>query len=80
MFIQTMDTNVATQTLIHAVKCAYERGAFTIGEVEVVSKSIRVLAEPQEKNDNATKLKEAARLAEEEKVKKIEGDFNISFK
>ena len=51
MFIQSMDTNVATQTLIHAVKCAYERGAFTIGEVEVVSKSIRVLAEPQEKNE-----------------------------
>ena len=51
MFIQTMDNNVATQTLIHAVKCAYERGAFTIGEVEVVSKSIRVLAEPQEKNE-----------------------------
>ena len=51
MFIQTMDNNVATQTLIHAVKCAYERGSFTIGEVEVISKTIRVLAEPQEKNE-----------------------------
>jgi len=48
MFLQTMDTNVATQTIIHAVKCAYERGAFSIGESEVISKTIRVLLEPQE--------------------------------
>lgn len=51
MFFQTMDSNVATQTLIHAIKCAYERGAFTIGEVEVISKTIRVLSEPQEINE-----------------------------
>lgn len=51
MFLQTMDNNVATQTLIHAVKCAYERGAFTIGEVEVISKSIRTLSDTQEINE-----------------------------
>lgn len=51
MFLQTMDSNVATQTLVHAVKTAYERGAFTIGEVEVISKTIRVLSEPQEINE-----------------------------
>lgn len=49
IFLQTMDNNVATQTIVHAVKTAYERGAFTIGEVEVISKTIRVLSEPQDK-------------------------------
>lgn len=51
MFLQTMDNNVATQTIVHAVKTAYERGAFTIGEVEVISKTIRVLSEPQDKEN-----------------------------
>ena len=48
MFLQTMDNNVATQTIVHAVKTAYERGAFSIGESEVISKTIRVLLAPQE--------------------------------
>lgn len=51
MFIQTMDNNIATQTLIHAVKSAYERGAYTMGEVEIISKSIRVLADTQENEE-----------------------------
>jgi hypothetical protein len=51
IFLQTMDNNVATQTIVHAVKTAYERGAFTIGEVEVISKTIRVLSELQDKEN-----------------------------
>ena len=51
MFLQTMDTNTATQTIIQIVRCAYDRGAFTIGETEVISKTIRVLLEPQEINE-----------------------------
>ena len=51
MFIQTMDNNIATQTLIHAVKSAYERGSYTMGEVEIISKSIRVLADTQENEE-----------------------------
>ena len=52
LFIQTMDDELSIHCLISAVKTAYERGAFTIGEVELISKSIRVLAEPKEKSKN----------------------------
>lgn len=45
MFIQVMDTDVALQTLISCVKTAYNRNSFTMGEVEIISKCIRVLAE-----------------------------------
>ena len=49
IYFQTMDLKVATQSLILAVKCAYERGAFSMGEVEIISKSIRILSEESEK-------------------------------
>ena len=45
VFLHTMDSNIATNTLIQAVRCAYERGAFTIGEIEIISKTIRTLSE-----------------------------------
>ena len=48
MFIQVMDSDVALQTLISSIKVAYDRNAFTMGEVEVISKSIRVLSEKKE--------------------------------
>jgi hypothetical protein len=39
-----MTTEVATVFLIHAVKYAYERGVYNIGETEVLSKCIRILS------------------------------------
>jgi len=47
MYIQTMDDKVALHTLISSIKAAYERGAFHIGEVEVISKAIRIVSEPK---------------------------------
>jgi len=42
--LQTMNIEVATIFLIHAVKHAYERGIYNIGETEVISKCIRTLS------------------------------------
>jgi len=42
--IQTMDREIAKVFLINAVKYAYERGAFTMPETELISKCIRVLS------------------------------------
>lgn len=43
IILSTMDSNMAIYYLIESVKSSYRKGAFTIGEVEVLSKSIRVL-------------------------------------
>jgi hypothetical protein len=40
--LTTMEEKESTYYLIEAIKAAYNRGAFTIGEVEVISKAIRV--------------------------------------
>jgi hypothetical protein len=38
-----MDNNTANYYLIEAIKSAYKKGAFSIGESEVISKAIRIL-------------------------------------
>lgn len=43
----TMDKDHAIYYLVESVKSAHQRGAFTIGESEVISKAIRTLS----KND-----------------------------
>lgn len=43
IILSTMDQNTAIYYLIESVKSAHKKGAFTIGETEVISKSIRVL-------------------------------------
>lgn len=43
LILSTMDSNHATYYLIESVKSAHRKGAFTIGESEVISKSIRTL-------------------------------------
>ena len=43
----TMDREHSLYYLVESVKAAHKRGAFTIGESEVISKAIRVLS----KND-----------------------------
>jgi hypothetical protein len=42
--LQTLNTEIAIVFLIHAIKYAYERGIYNIGETEVISKCIRILS------------------------------------
>ena len=43
LILSTMNEDHAIYYLIEAVKSAHSKGAFTIGETEVLSKSIRTL-------------------------------------
>ena len=43
-----MDKELAITYLIDSVKAAYKRGAFTIGETEIISKAIRTISNNQE--------------------------------
>lgn len=42
--LSTMDKELAISYLVDSVKAAYNRGAYTIGEVEVISKAIRTIS------------------------------------
>lgn len=42
--LSTMNQEHAVYYLIESVKAAYNRGAYTIGEVEVISKAIRSIS------------------------------------
>jgi hypothetical protein len=44
VLLTTMDREKAIYYLVEAVKSAHSRGSFAIGEVEVISKAIRVLS------------------------------------
>ena len=44
VILATMDKEHSLYYLIESVKAAHKRGAFTIGEVEVISKAIRTLS------------------------------------
>lgn len=46
LILTTMDKEHSVYYLIEAVKSAHQRGAFSIGESEVISKSIRTLSKP----------------------------------
>lgn len=48
IILTTMDKDHALYYLIEAVKSAHERGTFSIGETEILSKSIRVLSKNEE--------------------------------
>jgi len=43
IILSSMDNDSANYYLIEAIKSAYKKGAFTIGETEVISKAIRIL-------------------------------------
>jgi len=47
--LSSMDKDTATYYLVQAVRHAYNSGVYTMGEVEVLSKSIRVCSR---KDDN----------------------------
>jgi len=42
--LTTMDEENSKYLLIQAVKYAYHTGVYTIGEVEIISKAIRILS------------------------------------
>ena len=49
VLINSMNEEYSKYILIQAVKHAYHKGVFSIGETEIISKSIRVLS--KEKTD-----------------------------
>jgi hypothetical protein len=48
MLLNTMDKNNAIFYLTQAVKLAYESQLYSLGESEVLSRSIRLLSKPEE--------------------------------
>jgi hypothetical protein len=44
IILSSMDKEHSIYYLVEAVKSAHSRGAFTIGESEIISKSIRILS------------------------------------
>lgn len=48
LMLTTMDKDHALYYIIEAVKFAHQRNAFSIGETEILSKSIRVLSKNEE--------------------------------
>lgn len=43
IILSSMDNDSANYYLIEAIKSAHKKGAFSIGETEVISKAIRIL-------------------------------------
>jgi hypothetical protein len=43
IILSTMDSETALYYIIESVKSAHRKGAYSIGETEVISKAIRVL-------------------------------------
>lgn len=48
LMLTTMDKDHALYYIIEAVKSAHQRNVFSIGETEIISKSIRVLSKNDE--------------------------------
>ena len=48
VILTTMDKEHSLYYLIESVKAAHKRGAFSIGEVEVISKAIRTISHKSE--------------------------------
>lgn len=48
VLISTMDKEHALYYLVESVKAAHTRGAFTIGETEIISKAIRTISTQKE--------------------------------
>jgi hypothetical protein len=44
VILSTMDKDNSLYYLIESIKAAHKRGAFTIGEIEVISKAIRTVS------------------------------------
>ena len=50
IILSNMSNEDSVYFLIHACKSAYHRGAFSIGESEIISKAIRILSKKQKEN------------------------------
>lgn len=50
LFLQTLDKNSSIYCLVEAVKFCNSRGAFTLGEAELLARAIRTLSK-QEQQD-----------------------------
>ena len=48
LIIDSLNVESSKQLLIKGITSAYQRGAFTMTEVEILSKSIRLLSKPAE--------------------------------
>jgi hypothetical protein len=48
--LDVMDKEQAIFLLVQAVKYAYHNGVYSLGESEIISKSIRILLEKKEEN------------------------------
>lgn len=46
--LETMDKDLAIYYIVQAVKYSHSQGIFTLGESEIISKSIRVLSKPKD--------------------------------
>jgi 20S proteasome alpha/beta subunit len=57
LLLQTLSKDDASRVLIHAVKQAFRQNIYSLGECEVISKSIRVISrvEPEEKIEEQKK-------------------------
>ena len=52
ILLDTMDINNSIYILTQAVKYAFNQGAYSIGESEVLSKAIRVVNKPKNESEN----------------------------
>jgi hypothetical protein len=50
IMLTTMDEKTALYYLTQAVKFAYQNGIYSLGECEIISKSIRLVHRPSEDN------------------------------
>lgn len=48
LFLQTLDKNSSLYCLVEAVKYCNSRGAFSLGEAELLAKAIRILSKEQQ--------------------------------
>ena len=57
LLLQTLTKDDASRILIHAVKQGFRQNIYSLGECEVISKSIRVITrlEPEEKIEDEKK-------------------------
>jgi hypothetical protein len=51
ILLDTMDNDRASYFLIHAVRHAFHSGIYSLGEAEVISKSIRVLSKKEKETE-----------------------------
>lgn len=54
LFMQTLDKNSSIYCLVEAVKYCNSRGAFTLGEAELLAKAIRTISKDQQSQQDGT--------------------------